>query len=185
MKLFSKKYMGVFCGDPRNIGCSEFKRAWKIWQPSILLLCFEDFPDSLNALTSRIIQKWPAMICPPCPLALKQVLFALMRHFNCDLIAITLIVFSLNYTSHYSFGTSCHLKEAIVLTTTWPDISILVSVIQFQHKWGSSSNKQEAPEGTYFKVFLKLNKVSGRSSGKLRSTKFIFIGSPREVRYWS
>ena len=29
--------MGVFCGDLLNIGCSEFKRAWKIWQPSIVV----------------------------------------------------------------------------------------------------------------------------------------------------
>lgn len=120
------------------------------------------------------------MIYPPCPLALKQVLFALMQHFNCDLISITLIVFQPKlYLEFNSLGTSCHLKEAIVLTTTRPDSVFKIFPFLFQ-LYNFNTNEDQAlinkklPKELILRYyFLKLNKVSGRSTSKLRSTKKI------------
>lgn len=98
MKLFFKKYMGVFCGDLLNIGCSEFKRAWKIWQPSIVvfwrlsrqLKCTHE--QNYTEMTSYDISSLSAsvetgVICSNA---------ALQRWLDNH----NLVVFSLNYTSN-------------------------------------------------------------------------------------
>lgn len=134
--------MGVFCGDLLNIGCSEFKRAWKIWQPSIVVFwrlsrqlkctdeqnCTEMTRYDISSLSASVET---GVICTNAALQLW------LDSHNLDCIQPKL------YLEFNSFGTSCHLKEAIVLTTTWPDSVFKIFPFLFQ-LYNFNTNEDQA-----------------------------------------